>query len=213
MPGQFINAAILCACSWFAAVEMIRLAADKDWLHKATKEIAKHWWHKRRRHMNPDADGIIPVLEGEWFQDDIVGRFREFVRVTYGEETLPENLAFIEESLGKELRKYFVREFYKDHLKTYKWKCRRWAHWSGRTESRRAIGWTAAVAQLLLIGQRCALANAVEFGFHKVSRIWLIERFSLRTVRVQQPEKGVARRGNDADAFICPVVIHRAVEV
>ena len=53
MPGQFINAAILCACSWFAAVEMIRLAADKDWLHKATKEIAKHWWHKRRRHMDP----------------------------------------------------------------------------------------------------------------------------------------------------------------
>jgi hypothetical protein len=41
------------APKWFAAVEMFRLAADKDWLHKATKEIAKHWLHKRRRHMNP----------------------------------------------------------------------------------------------------------------------------------------------------------------
>jgi len=37
----------------FAAVEMIRLVADKDWLHKATKEIAKYWWQKRKRHMNP----------------------------------------------------------------------------------------------------------------------------------------------------------------
>jgi len=79
----------------------------------------------------PDADGILPVLDGEWFQDDIVGRFREFLRVTYGEEHLAENLAFIEASLGKldaktgkakptDLRTYFVREFYKEHLKTYK---------------------------------------------------------------------------------------------
>jgi len=68
----------------------------------------------------PDADGIIPVLDGEWFTDDIVGRFREFLRVTFGDATLAENLAFIEASLGKELPKYFTREFYKDHLKTYK---------------------------------------------------------------------------------------------
>ncbi|MGA2181138.1 MAG: hypothetical protein ABSH15_16345 [Verrucomicrobiota bacterium] len=41
------------APKWFAAVEMIRLATDKDWLHKATKEIAKYWRFKRQRHMNP----------------------------------------------------------------------------------------------------------------------------------------------------------------
>ena len=41
------------APKWFAAVEMIRLAADQDWLHKATKEISKYWQHKRERHMNP----------------------------------------------------------------------------------------------------------------------------------------------------------------
>ena len=38
------------APKWFAAVEMIRLAADQDWLHKATKEIAKYWRQKRERH-------------------------------------------------------------------------------------------------------------------------------------------------------------------
>jgi len=68
----------------------------------------------------PDADGIVPVLEGEWFEDDIVARTREFLRATFGEATLRENLRFIEESLGKDLRKYFVNDFYKDHLQTYK---------------------------------------------------------------------------------------------
>ena len=64
----------------------------------------------------PDEDGIIPVLDGEWFEDDIVARTREFLRVTFGEATLRENIRFIEESLGKDLRKYFLNDFYKDHI-------------------------------------------------------------------------------------------------
>jgi len=68
----------------------------------------------------PDADGIIPVLDGEWFEDDIVARTRDFLRATFGEATLRENLRFIEESLGRELRDYFLTDFYKDHLQTYK---------------------------------------------------------------------------------------------
>ncbi len=68
----------------------------------------------------PDEDGIIPVLEGEWFEDDIVARTRDFLRATFGEATLRENLRFIEDSLGKDLRKYFLTDFYKDHLQTYK---------------------------------------------------------------------------------------------
>ena len=65
-------------------------------------------------------DGIIPVLDGEWFEDDIVARTRDFLRATFGEATLRENLRFIEDSLGKDLRKYFLNDFYKDHLQTYK---------------------------------------------------------------------------------------------
>ena len=68
----------------------------------------------------PDADAIIPVLDGEWFEDDIVARTREFLEVTFPESTVTENLHFIEESLGKDIRKYFCTEFYKDHLQTYK---------------------------------------------------------------------------------------------
>jgi type II restriction/modification system DNA methylase subunit YeeA len=68
----------------------------------------------------PDADAIIPVLDGEWFEDDIVARTREFLEVTFPESTVSENLRFIEESLGKDIRKYFCTDFYKDHLQTYK---------------------------------------------------------------------------------------------
>ena len=68
----------------------------------------------------PDPDGIIPVLDGEWFEDDIVARTREFLAVTFPESTVTENLRFIEESLGKDIRKYFCSDFYKDHLQTYK---------------------------------------------------------------------------------------------
>ena len=68
----------------------------------------------------PDEDGVIPVLDGEWFEDDIVTRLRDFLRVTFGDETLRENIRFIEESLGKDLRRYFLTDFYKEHLQTYK---------------------------------------------------------------------------------------------
>jgi len=68
----------------------------------------------------PDEDGIIPVLDGEWFEDDIMARTRDFLRATFGDATLNENLRFIEESLGKDLRKYFLTDFYKNHLQTYK---------------------------------------------------------------------------------------------
>jgi len=68
----------------------------------------------------PDQDGIIPVLDGEWFEDDIVARTREFLRATFGEATLRENLRFLEDSLGKSLEKYFLNDFYRDHLQTYK---------------------------------------------------------------------------------------------
>jgi len=68
----------------------------------------------------PDRDGIIPVLDGEWFEDDIVARSREFLRVCFPASSLNTDLAFIETALGKDIRKYFCTDFYKDHLQTYK---------------------------------------------------------------------------------------------
>jgi len=68
----------------------------------------------------PDADNVIPILDGDWFPDDITERFRKFLRVTFGEEHYEENLKFIEVALGKDIRKYFLKDFYNDHLRRYK---------------------------------------------------------------------------------------------
>ena len=68
----------------------------------------------------PDEDNIIPVLEDEWFEDDITGRFYKFLKVSFGEKNFNKNLAFIEELIGKDIRSYFVKEFYPDHIKRYK---------------------------------------------------------------------------------------------
>ncbi|WP_346923291.1 BREX-1 system adenine-specific DNA-methyltransferase PglX [Rothia sp. (in: high G+C Gram-positive bacteria)] len=69
----------------------------------------------------PDADNVIPIVDGDWFEDDIVERFRHFLRAAFGEQHFEENLQFVTESLGvKHLRDYFVKSFYKDHVKRYK---------------------------------------------------------------------------------------------
>ena len=69
----------------------------------------------------PDADNVIPIVDGDWFEDDIVARFRQFLRAAFGEQHFEENLRFVTESLGvKDLRDYFVKSFYKDHVQRYK---------------------------------------------------------------------------------------------
>lgn len=69
----------------------------------------------------PDKDNVIPVVDGDWFEDDIVARFRQFLRVAFGEANFEENLRFVTDALGvKELRDYFVKSFYRDHVQRYK---------------------------------------------------------------------------------------------
>jgi hypothetical protein len=69
----------------------------------------------------PDKDNVIPIVDGDWFEDDIVASFRQFLRVAFGEQHFEENLRFVTEALGvKDLRDYFVKSFYKDHVQRYK---------------------------------------------------------------------------------------------
>lgn len=77
----------------------------------------------------PDADNVIPVVDGDWFEDDIVECFRLFLRTVFGEQHFEENLRFINETLGlRNLRDYFVKtaargaisKFYDDHVQRYK---------------------------------------------------------------------------------------------
>ncbi len=74
---------------------------------------------------SPDEDGILPITDDEYFEDDIVGRFIDFLKVVYGEESLEENLKFISDNLGgngssrEVIRNYFINGFFEDHVKRY----------------------------------------------------------------------------------------------
>ncbi len=74
----------------------------------------------------PDTDNVLPIVDGEWFEDDIVAKFRQFLRVAFGEENFEKNLRFVERTLNvADLREYFITrggksKFYDDHVKRYK---------------------------------------------------------------------------------------------
>ena len=79
------------------------------------------WSETKYKTFMADRDNIIPICDDEYFEDDIVGRFVEFVRVVFGDETLEENLMYISQALGgngsprEVLRRYFLENYYVDH--------------------------------------------------------------------------------------------------
>lgn len=86
----------------------------------------------------PDTDNVIPVTEVDCFDDDIVARFRAFLKAAFGASTLNANIAYIEQVLGKDLRRYFVTDFYDDHVKTCSSRPIYWEY-SSRTNNRGAF--------------------------------------------------------------------------
>ncbi len=104
------------------------------------------WDDSKYKTFIPDADNIIPITDEEYFDDDIVCRFVDFVKVVYGEDTLEENLDFIASVLavkGKSsreiIRNYFIKDFYKDHCKIYKKRPIYWLFDSGKQNGFKAL--------------------------------------------------------------------------
>ena len=102
-----------------------RYSLDEDGLIYAGGE----WDKSKYKTFIPDNDNIIPIADGNdiFYSDDIVGKFIKFVEITFGKDTLRENLDYIAETLGKKgietneetIRRYFLNDFYKDHLQIY----------------------------------------------------------------------------------------------
>lgn len=97
------------------------------------------WDDAKYKTFMPDKDAIIPITDDEYFTDDIVGRFVEFVKTVYGVDKLEENLKFIADALGEKgvtsrevIRNYFLKDFYKDHCKTYRKRPIYWLFDSGK---------------------------------------------------------------------------------
>ena len=92
-----------------------------------------------------DKDNIIPICDDEYFEDDIVGLFVEFVKTVYGADTLDENLKFIADALGGKgqpkdvIRNYFLNDFYADHCKIYQKRPIYWLFDSGKKNGFKAL--------------------------------------------------------------------------
>lgn len=116
--AQFVSYAVGCMFGRYSLDKEGLILANqgetlKDYLDKVEKT-------KEEVAFLPVEDNVIPVLDEEWFFDDITERFHDFLRASFGEDNFRENLEFVEESLGKDIRRYFTRDFYNDHVKRYK---------------------------------------------------------------------------------------------
>lgn len=118
-----------------------RYSLDVDGLAYAGGE----WDASKYASFAADKDNIIPICDDEYFEDDIVGLFVEFVKTVYGADTLDENLKFIADVLGgkgqpKEvIRNYFLSEFYSDHCKIYQKRPIYWLFDSGKKNGFKAL--------------------------------------------------------------------------
>lgn len=118
-----------------------RYSLDVDGLAYAGGE----WDESKYTTFPADKDNIIPICDDEYFEDDIVGLFVEFVKIVYGEDTLEENLKFVADALGGKgsprdvIRDYFIKDFYKDHCKTYQKRPIYWLFDSGKKNGFKAL--------------------------------------------------------------------------
>lgn len=92
-----------------------------------------------------DKDNILPICDDDYFDDDITGRFIDFIKIVYGADSLEENLKFIADALGGKgtprevIRNYFLNDFYKDHVKIYQKRPIYWLFDSGKKNGFKAL--------------------------------------------------------------------------
>lgn len=118
-----------------------RYSLDVDGLAYAGGE----WDASKYASFPADKDNIIPICDDEYFEDDIVGLFVEFVKTVYGANTLDENMRFIADALGGKgqpkdvIRNYFLNDFYKEHCKIYQKRPIYWLFDSGKKNGFKAL--------------------------------------------------------------------------
>ncbi|EAU4960114.1 BREX-1 system adenine-specific DNA-methyltransferase PglX, partial [Salmonella enterica] len=137
--------------SYIIGCMMGRYSLDREGLvyaHEGNKGFAELVAEDAYKTFPADNDGILPLMDDEWFDDDVTSRVKEFVRTVWGEEHLQENLEFIAESLclyaikpkkGESaldtIRRYLSTQFWKDHMKMYKKRPIYWLFSSGKEKA------------------------------------------------------------------------------
>ncbi|WP_419887593.1 BREX-1 system adenine-specific DNA-methyltransferase PglX [Neobacillus niacini] len=116
-----------------------RYSLDNEGIIFASREFDSFYYNK----FKSVDDNILPILSGAYFEEDIVTKFIDFVRVMFGKEKLKDNLEFIADAIGckkgetakETLLRYFINDFYKDHVQTYKKRPIYWLFTSGKQKA------------------------------------------------------------------------------
>lgn len=142
-----------------------------------------------------DKDNVVPILEEDYFGDDIVTRFVNFVRITFGNETLEENLEFIAVTLGQRngetardtIRRYFLNNFYKEHVQTYKKRPIYWLFTSGKEKAFNALVYLHRY-------QSDTIATLRTDYLHRLQDILEVEKQHAQKIVKEEPGSRAARQ-------------------
>ncbi|WP_332834329.1 BREX-1 system adenine-specific DNA-methyltransferase PglX [Escherichia coli] len=148
---RLLSDSIADVLSYSIGCMMGRYSLDREGLvyaHEGNKGFAELAAEGAYKTFPADNDGILPLMDDEWFEDDVTSRVKEFVRTVWGEEHLQENLEFIAESLClyaikpkkgesalETIRRYLSTQFWKDHMKMYKKRPIYWLFSSGKEKA------------------------------------------------------------------------------
>jgi len=141
-----------------------------------------------------DDDGIIPVLDQEWFPDDATNRFIEFLKIAWSPETLEENFRFTADSLKPKtnesptdtIRRYLSTSFFKDHLKTYKKRPIYWLFSSGKQRSFECLVYLHRYNESTLSRMRSAYVTPLQGHFTIRIEFLQKEKDAAKTASVQR---------------------------
>lgn len=123
-----------------------------------------------------DLDNIIPITDEAYFSDDIVERFKTFIKTVYGDNTFNENMDFIAETLGKKgtetseetIRRYFVNDFFNDHVKMYQKRPIYWLLDSGKKNGFKALIYMHRYNENLIPKARLDYLHRVQTTYEKL---------------------------------------------
>ena len=149
-----------------------RYSLDQDGLVYAGGDFDK----SKYKTFSVDEDNIIPITDEAYFGDDIVERFKKFIKVVYGDNTFNENMDFIAETLGKKgtetsedtIRRYFLNDFFNDHVKTYKKRPIYWLFDSGKKNGFKALVYMHRFNENLIPKVRLDYLHRVQTTYEKL---------------------------------------------
>ncbi|KUO71799.1 MAG: restriction endonuclease [Desulfosporosinus sp. BRH_c37] len=177
---------------------------------------------ERYKTFKADDDGILPVLSDAYFEDDIVSQFAEFVKVTFGENTVATNLDYIAETLGRKanessrecIRRYFLKDFYKDHVQMYKKRPIYWLFTSGKEQGFNVLVYMHRYDSSMVSRVRTdylhPLQNKLEAEFLRLNQVLVSENSPTEKTKATKRLKVLAKQMDELKKY--DEVIHNLAD-